>query len=205
VKIFDLSAIGVETVGSIAAGLPSLALPRVDATLFPSLLAVAAGLALVSFSNLIVTARGFAAKNGYDIDPDQDFAALGAANVASALTQGFAVSGAESRTAMSDTAGGKTNAVGLVAAAAIALVLLFFTAPLQYVPVAALGAVLVIAGLSISAACGCSIASTEPRPSSRLSPPSVLWPWARSMPSWLRWRLPCCASSSKCRARASKF
>jgi MFS superfamily sulfate permease-like transporter len=42
------------------------------------------------------------AKNGYDIDPDQDFAALGAANVASAMSQSFAVSGADSRTAMSD-------------------------------------------------------------------------------------------------------
>jgi len=50
---------------------------------------------------------------------------------------------------MSDAAGGKTRAVGLVAAAAIALVLLFFTAPLQYLPTAALGAVLVAAALSL--------------------------------------------------------
>ena len=50
---------------------------------------------------------------------------------------------------MSDAAGGRTQAVGLVAAAAVALVLLFFTAPLQFVPLAALGAVLVAAGLSL--------------------------------------------------------
>ena len=105
-----------------------------DPKLLPTLLAEAAGLALVSFSSLMLTARSFAAKNGYDIDADQDFAALGAANIASAVSQGFAVSGANSRTAMSDEAGGKTHAVGLVAAAAVALVLLFFTAPLQYVP-----------------------------------------------------------------------
>ena len=98
----------------------------------------------------MLTARSFAAKNGYDIDADQDFAALGAANIASAVSQGFAVSGADSRTAMSDEAGGKTHAVGLVAAAAVALVLLFFTAPLQYVPVAALGAVLIAAALSLT-------------------------------------------------------
>jgi MFS superfamily sulfate permease-like transporter len=97
----------------------------------------------------MLTARSFATKNGYDIDADQDFAALGAANVASAVSQGFAVSGADSRTAMSDEAGGRTHAVGLVAAAAVALVLLFFTAPLQYVPVAALGAVLIAAALSL--------------------------------------------------------
>ena len=69
--------------------------------------------------------------------------------MAADASQGFAISGADSRTAMSDAAGGKTHAVGLVAAAAVALVLLFFTAPLQYVPMAALGAVLVVAGLSL--------------------------------------------------------
>ncbi len=103
----------------------------------------------MSFSSLMLTARSFASKNGYDIEPDKDFAALGVANIASALSQGFAVSGASSRTAMSDAAGGRTHAVGLVAAVAIALVLLFFTAPLQYVPLAALGAILVAAGISL--------------------------------------------------------
>lgn len=149
VLLLNLSALGVKTIGYVPAGLPELELPRVDPKLLPTLLAEAAGLALVSFSSLMLTARSFAAKNGYDIDADQDFAALGAANIASAVSQGFAVSGADSRTAMSNEAGGRTHAVGLVAAAAVALVLLFFTAPLQYVPIAALGAVLVAAAISL--------------------------------------------------------
>ena len=149
VVLFNLTAFGVKSVGYVPAGLPPLALPHVDPTLLPGLLADAAGLALVSFSSLMLTARSFAAKNGYDIEPDQDFAALGTANIASALSQGFAVSGADSRTAMSDAADGRTHAVGLVAAVAVALVLLFFTAPLQYVPLAALGAVLIAAALSL--------------------------------------------------------
>jgi len=149
VLLLNLSALGVKTIGYVPAGLPELELPRVDPKLLPTLLAEAAGLALVSFSSLMLTARSFAAKNGYDIDADQDFAALGAANIASAVSQGFAVSGADSRTAMSNEAGGRTHAVGLVAAAAVALVLLFFTAPLQYVPIAALGAVLIAAAISL--------------------------------------------------------
>jgi MFS superfamily sulfate permease-like transporter len=149
VFLFHLTDFGVKTVGPVPGGLPALTLPTADRALFPPLLAAAAGLALVSFSSLMLTARSFATKNGYDIQPDQDFAALGVANVVSAASQGFAISGADSRTAMSDAAGGKTHAVGLVAAAAVALVLLFFTAPLQYVPMAALGAVLVVAGLSL--------------------------------------------------------
>ena len=149
VLLLNLSALGVKTIGHVPAGLPELELPKVDPKLLPTLLAEAAGLALVSFSSLMLTARSFAAKNGYDIDADQDFAALGAANIASAVSQGFAVSGADSRTAMSNEAGGRTHAVGLVAAAAVALVLLFFTAPLQYVPIAALGAVLIAAAMSL--------------------------------------------------------
>jgi MFS superfamily sulfate permease-like transporter len=97
----------------------------------------------------MLTARSFAAKNGYEIDTDQDFAALGAANIASAVSQGFAVSGADSRTAMSDAAGGRSHAAGLAAAAAVAFVLLFLTGPLQYVPLAALGSVLVVAAFSL--------------------------------------------------------
>ena len=149
VFLFHLTGFGVKTVGPVPGGLPAFRLPGANPALLPSLLAEAAGLALISFSSLMLTARSFATKNGYDIQPDQDFAALGVANVASAVSQGFAVSGADSRTAMSDAAGGKTHAVGLVAAAAVALVLLFLTAPLQYVPMAALGAVLVVAGLSL--------------------------------------------------------
>ena len=149
VPLLGLAAAGVKTLGAVPAGLPALKLPYADPALLSSLFAEAAGLALVTFSSMMLTARSFAAKNGYDVDADQDFAALGAANVASALSQGFAVSGADSRTAVSDAARGRTQAVGLVAAAAVALVLLFFTAPLQFVPLAALGAVLVAAGLSL--------------------------------------------------------
>jgi MFS superfamily sulfate permease-like transporter len=78
----------------------------------------------------MLTARSFAAKNRYDVDVDREFSALGAANIASALSQGFAISGADSRTAMSDAAGGRTRVAGLFVASAVALVLIFLTGPL---------------------------------------------------------------------------
>ena len=101
------------------------------------------------FTSGTLTARSFAAKGHYDIDVDRELAAYGAANIASALSQGFAVTGADSRTAMGAAAGGRTQVTGLVAAVAIAIVLLFLTEPLQYVPIAALGAVLVFAAFSL--------------------------------------------------------
>jgi len=149
VAAFDLGDVGVKTLGEVPAGLPSLKMPGVALDQLGSLVASAAGLALIAFSSMVITARSFAAKNRYDIDVDREFSALGAANIASALSQGFAISGADSRTAMNDAAGGRTQVAGLVAAATIAIVLVFLTGPLQYVPIAALGAVLVKAAISL--------------------------------------------------------
>ena len=149
VRMLGLEGQGVKTVGEISAGLPVLKVPHFPLSVVPSLLGDAAGLALVTFSSMMLTSRSFASKNRYDIDADREFAALGTANIASALSQGFAVSGADSRTAMSDATGGRTQVTGLFAAATIAVVLLFFTGPLRYVPTAALGAVLVKAAASL--------------------------------------------------------
>ena len=149
VKILGLTAVGVKTIGVVPAGLPHLKIPSFPLEYLPDLSAAAAGVALIAFSSMMLTARSFAAKNRYEIDVDREFAALGAANIAAAVSQGFAVSGADSRTAISDAAGGRTRAAGLITAAAVAGVLLFFTGPLQYVPSAALGAVLVGAAFSL--------------------------------------------------------
>jgi high affinity sulfate transporter 1 len=149
VVFFHLEASGVKTVGPVPAGLPPLRLPTFPLDLLPQLATEAAGIALIAFTSMVLASRSFAAKRGYDVDPDREFAALGAANIASALSQGFAVSGADSRTAMADASGGRTQMTGLVAAAAVAAVLLFFAGSLQYVPIAALGAVLVMAAVSL--------------------------------------------------------
>src|SRR5262249_58223411 len=108
-----------------------------------------AGLGRVLSPSGVLTARSFALKGGYAIDVDREFAAFGAANISSALSQGFVVTGADSRTAMGVAAGGRTQVTGLVAATTIAAVLLFFTEPLRFVPVAALGAVLMFAAFSL--------------------------------------------------------
>ena len=148
-KGFGLDAQGVRIIGPVPAGLPALSLPHTTLDSLSTLFVDAAGIALIAFCSGILTARSFAAKNGYDIDDDRELAAIGVANIASALSQGFAVSGASSRTAMNDSAGGRTQVAGLFAAATIAAVLVFLTGPLQYVPIPALGAVLVIAAASL--------------------------------------------------------
>jgi high affinity sulfate transporter 1 len=147
--LLALDARGVAVLGTVPAGLPRLRWPTLPLDELPTIVADAAGLALVLFSSGVITARSFAAKGHYTIDVDREFAAFGAANIASALSQGFAVTGADSRTAIGVAAGGRTQVTGLIAAAAIAIVLLFLTEPLRYVPTAALGAVLLFAAFAL--------------------------------------------------------
>ncbi|MEX3931286.1 SulP family inorganic anion transporter [Paraburkholderia phymatum] len=147
--LLALDTHGVRTIGAVPAGLPSLVVPRIHWDALDTLAVDAAGIALISFCSATLTARSFAAKNDYEIDDDREMSAIGAANIASALSHGFAISGADSRTAMNDMMGGRTQLASIVAAAAIAFVLIFLTGPLRFVPVAALGAVLVMAAVSL--------------------------------------------------------
>lgn len=149
VKSFGLEDRGVAVLGEVPAGLPDLQWPSGLMPHAGELLSGAAGLALVSFTSGMITARSFASRNRYEIDVNREFIALGACNIAAGLSQGFAVTGADSRTAISDVMGGKTQVTGLVAAAAMALILFFFTGPLQYLPISALGAVLVSAAIGL--------------------------------------------------------
>ncbi len=149
VALLGLDARGVAVVGAVPGGLPVFRLPSLSLAQLEAVASAAAGLALITFTSMMLTARSFAAKNHYEIDADREMAALGAANIAAALSQAFAISGADSRTAMADASGGRTQVTGVVAAAAIALVLLFLTGPLRYIPIAGLGAVLIMASLSL--------------------------------------------------------
>lgn len=147
VAMFGLDSHGVAVIGEVPAGLPTLAVPLITRDAIHTLFSAAAGIALVSFSSAMFTARSFATKNGYEVDPDRDFAALGAANIASSMLGGFAISGTDSRTAINDAVGGRTQLVSVIAAIGIALALVLLTEPMRYVPTAALGAVLVYTGI----------------------------------------------------------
>ncbi len=147
--VFALQPAGVGVIGVVPAGLPALSMPLVPLHQMPLLLAEAAGLTLLSFSNTMLAARSFAERNRYDVDPDRELAALGATNVVAALSQGFTVTGSGLRMTVAEAAGARTQLAGLVAAAALVLVLLLFTGLLQYVPSVALSAILIGAGLSL--------------------------------------------------------
>ncbi|CAI0794047.1 Probable sulfate transporter Rv1739c/MT1781 [Serratia proteamaculans] len=140
---------GVVTVGGFSDVLPIVQWPDFQPGLLRDMVIPALNLAVVSFVSMMLTARSFAAKNGYEVNADAEFRALGLVNIVSALSQGFAISGADSRTAVNDANGGKSQLVSIIAAAVIAFVLLFLMAPLQFIPVAGLGVVLMYAAWSL--------------------------------------------------------
>lgn len=136
---------GVAVVGDFPSGLPRLRWPEIDPQFIKPLLGGALGVGLLSFSNAMAVARSFAAKHGYQVDADREFFALGACQIAAGISQGFPVSAAGSRTAVNHAMGGKSQVAGLTAAAVMVVVLLFFTKPLGLLPMAALGAILIVA------------------------------------------------------------
>src|SRR5512139_2427068 len=143
VFLFKLDAHQVKLVGDVPSGLPGFSLPGLGYEGVQSIFMYAVGLVIVSFTSGMLTARSFAARNGYAIDADQEMRAIGLANLASGVTGGFAVTGADSRTAVNDASGGKTQLVSVIAALATAGVALFLAVPLGHLPVPALAAVLI--------------------------------------------------------------
>ena len=146
---FDFSSHGVAILGEIPRGLPSFDIPSVPGADVLALLPAAVGIFLVSFADGILTARSFAGKHDQSVQAGQELVAFGAANIAAGLTQGFSIGASGSRTAVNDSMGARTQISGLIAAGAVALVLLFLTEPMQYLPKAVLGAVIISAALGL--------------------------------------------------------
>lgn len=146
---FNLGERGVALLGTIPAGLPKLMIPHIGVSDLGPLALGAVGLALISFNSAMVTARSFAVKNRYEIDSNKEFIALGVADIGAGLLQGFAVSGADSRTAVNDSIGGKSQVTGLIVAGLMVLILLFLTMPLAALPISVLAAVLVSSAIGL--------------------------------------------------------
>ncbi|MEK7425087.1 MAG: sulfate permease [Actinomycetota bacterium] len=147
--LFALEEHGVAVVGAIPGGLPVPGLPTVSIDDLAQLLPVAAGIALVGYSDNVLTARSIAAGRGYRIEANQELLALGLTNLSSGLSQGFPVSSSASRTAVPASLGSRTQLVSLVASAFVVVTLLALRPLLADIPQAALAAVIVSAAITI--------------------------------------------------------
>jgi high affinity sulfate transporter 1 len=146
----ELADHGVAVVGVLPQGFPPFTLPDIGFSDIGLLFGGALGIALVSLTDTISTASAFAARSGDEIDGQREMIGIGASNIAAGFFQGFPVSTSGSRTAVAEQAGAKTQVTGLVGAAAIVLILLFFPGLLRDLPQPTLAAIVITASLSLT-------------------------------------------------------
>ncbi|MDD3935448.1 SulP family inorganic anion transporter [Rhodoferax sp.] len=152
---FDLADTAhLSVLGRLPQGLPHWQFPLVSWHDVLQLLPGAIMISLLSFTDTSVLSRALAQRGGYRVSQSQEMVALGLANIATGLAQGFAISSSASRTPVAEAAGAKTQVTGLVGALAIALLLVWGTGWLQSLPNAVLGAVVIAACLSFADVAG---------------------------------------------------
>jgi MFS superfamily sulfate permease-like transporter len=144
-SISGLPEQGVKVVGEIPQGLPVFGLPQWTFSDLNTLLPLALACLLLSYIEGISTARSFAIKNNYAISAEQELLAIGAANLAVGLGQGYPVAGGLSQSAVNEKAGAKTQLASVITACLIAIVLLFLTGLFRNLPEAILAAIVLVA------------------------------------------------------------
>jgi sulfate permease, SulP family len=137
---FDFARHGIAVIGPVPGGLPHLRLPDVGRGDVRALLPVAASCFLMIVAQSAATARVYATRHREALDEDADLIGLSAANAVAALSGTFVVNGSPTQTAMVESSGGRSQLAHLATATVVALVLLFLTGPLQYLPECVLGA-----------------------------------------------------------------
>jgi len=147
--LYALEASGVRIVGSITGGLPDLTIPSFDPGLWQTLAGPALLLSMIGFVESVSVAQTLAARRRQRIIPDQELIGLGTANIAAAFSGGFPVTGGFSRSVVNFDAGAETPAAGAFTAVGIALVTLYLTPLLFFLPQATLAATIIVAVLSL--------------------------------------------------------
>lgn len=145
----DLPSHDIATVGDVQGGLPPFGVPDVGLNDFRDLLLPAAAFSLVAFADLIATVRTFAQRHGYDVDANRELTALGSANVIGGLTSAFPVSSSNSRSAVNDAGGARSQVAVIVAAVVVGFFLLFAMPLIKPLPSAALGVIIVVAAAGL--------------------------------------------------------
>jgi len=149
VAIFGWDQKGVGVLGTIPSGLPSLTLPNVPLADYLRLLPGALAVVAITLCESLLLVRSYSQKHNTKADGNQVLFAYGMCSIASGLTGSLVTGNSASRTAAMDAAGSRTQISSLVAAATVALVMVFFTDQLAYLPKAALAGVVANAVLNL--------------------------------------------------------
>ena len=146
---WNLGGRDVSLVGAIPQGLPPFALPTPNLSLIEQLWVPALLISIIGFVESVSVAQTLAAKRRQRISPDQELIGLGSANIASAFSGGYPVTGGFARSAVNFDAGAQTPAAGAFTAIGIALATVFLTPLLFNLPIATLAATIIVAILGL--------------------------------------------------------
>ncbi len=146
---FDLASHGVSDLGKVPGGLPDVSWPSVPFDDVPQLVATAVSIFIVILAQSAPTSRAYASRYEERVDENTDMIGLAAANVGAGLTGTFVVNGSPTKTEIADGAGGRTQIACLTTAGVVAVVLLFLTKPLQYMPNCVLSSVVFLIGIEL--------------------------------------------------------
>jgi sulfate permease, SulP family len=135
----------VAVVGQVPSGFPALRIDFIRSDQWRLLLPSAAFIALIAYVESVAIAKVTANLRGEKIAPNQELVALGAANLASALSGGMSVAGGFSRTMVNYAAGARTQMAMLIAACILAVAVIFFTPWFETIPKAVLAAIILVA------------------------------------------------------------
>ncbi len=135
---------GVEIVGTIPQGLPTISIPVYSMGDVQYVFPLAIGLFVLSFVELSTIARTYAKAHEYEIDNNQELLALGSSSIFVGISQGFPISGSFSKTAVNDRNGAKTQLAGVFAAGVVVLVVLFLTGFFYYLAEPVIAALIIV-------------------------------------------------------------
>lgn len=154
--VLHLDQLGVKVVGAVPTGIPRPAIPVVSMAEFKALLVVGLGVAVMAYSDNMLVARGFPAPalpgerpSERDVDPQAELVALGGVHLAVGMIGGFPVSSSGSRTALALASRARTQMYSIVAAVVVLIVLVAAGPIMQWLPQAALGAVVLYAATKL--------------------------------------------------------
>ena len=134
---------GVEIVGTLPQGLPTLTFPQVPITTYLAMALPAIGVLLVAYSEALGVAHEFAEKHGYEVDANQELNAHAAANLVSALFGGMIAAGSMSASAVKEGAGARSQMTNLVTWVVTIITVLFLTPLFTTLPEAVLAALII--------------------------------------------------------------
>jgi SulP family sulfate permease len=134
---------GVETVGTLPQGLPTLTFPRAPITTYLAMVLPAMGVLLVAYSEALGVAHEFAEKHGYEVNADQELNAHAVANLVSALFGGMIAGGSMSASAVKEGAGARSQVTNLVTWVVTIITVLFLTPLFTTLPEAVLAALII--------------------------------------------------------------